>query len=130
MAIRRTSLKKYFVGQYELLSWQQRERYGDMVIVTSAGIYTGRPVMREDLKKEHAYRINDWVDNYRRDVRVLSDLGDFDGMIELQDATFEGHTLVKKIPYVVIFMDQINAIYTTEFPDQDHWTQEDIKKEL
>lgn len=116
--LRRMSLKKFLVGQYESLAYSQNDRYGDMVIVTSAGVYTGKPVMKADLDKEHANRVNEWVERYKAEVRQLADLGDFDGMIELQDATFQGHGLEQKIPYVVIFMDQINAVSTTRFPDQ------------
>ncbi len=62
MPVRRMSLKKWIVGNYERLSVEDRARYGDMVIVTANGTYSGKAVWgAEDMEKELAFKINAWL---------------------------------------------------------------------
>jgi hypothetical protein len=122
MPVRRMSLKKWIVGNYERLSVEDRARYGDMVIVTANGTYSGKAVWgAEDMEKELAFKINAWVESYRDQIRQLPDLGDFDGFIELQDVTWKYPGGEEHIPYITFFMDQVIAVYTTEYPDQFDW---------
>ncbi len=56
MPVRRMSLKKWIVGIMKRLSVEDRARYGDMVIVTANGTYSGKAVWgAEDMEKELAF---------------------------------------------------------------------------
>ena len=110
------SLKKDIILKLSMIPLLQGMENNNIIVMTSAGTYSGKVISNEDDASELAFPfanvISKLADQYRQDNHIDKNtlLDGNDGFLVLKDVQLRTNGAIINMPFVVLFFDQIVGI--------------------
>ncbi len=110
------SLKKDIIIKLSMIPLLQGMENNNIIVMTSAGTYTGKIISNEDDTPEIALpfvnMLSELADQYRQDNHIDENtlLDGNDGYLILKDVQLRTNGPIINMPFVVLFFDQIVGI--------------------
>ena len=110
-----STLKKYVISRLHNVPLVEGAEDNSVIVMTPAGTYIGKPVSDKDESKTDSF----WAElffelakDYRQDNQIAENvpLDGNDGFLVLKDVQLQANGSIIKMPFVVLFFDQIVGI--------------------